>query len=80
MELRPEHTCPDCKEIVHVLCGKYDKTRETYMCGCVSKKNVNVEEINITTGEQLAMVSTITQSTTASEDAYKEIPRHYFIC
>ena len=57
MELRPEHTCPDCKKIVHILCGKYDKTKDAYVCGCVAKKNVDVEEINITAGEQLAMVS-----------------------
>ena len=80
MELRPEHTCPDCKKIVHILCGTFDKARDTYVCGCVRKGNVDVQEINITTGEQLAMVSTITQSTSAPEDAYKEIPRDYFIC
>ena len=67
MELRPEHTCPACNQIVHVLCGKFCKTRDKCVCGCVSNKTVAVKEININAGEQMAMVSTITQSTTASE-------------
>ena len=80
MELRPEHTCPDCNQIVHVLCGKFCKTRDKCVCGCVLHQSVAVKEININAGEQMAMVSTITQSTTASENNFKEIPRDYFIC
>ena len=76
----PEHSCPDCNQIVHILCGSFDKSRDKYVCGCIANDDVAVQEINITIGEQLAMVSTITQSTTASEDNYKEIPRDYFIC
>ena len=31
-QLRAEHTCPDCKEIVHVLCAIFDQERDTYVC------------------------------------------------
>ena len=34
-ELRPHHRCPDCLEIVHVLCGQFDETRDVYVCGCM---------------------------------------------
>ena len=33
-EVRPEHQCPDCRKIVHVLCGKYDEITDKYNCGC----------------------------------------------
>lgn len=78
MQLRPEHTCPDCGNIVHILCGKFDSKRDKYICGCINDNPVAVQEINITTGEQLAMVSTITQST--AEESFLEIPRDYFVC
>ena len=38
-----------------------------------------MKEIAISASEQLAMVSTITQSTNVSEAKYREIPRVYFI-
>ena len=79
MELRPEHSCPDCGKIVHVLCGSFDKTRDKYICGCLTKEDVTVKEIAISASEQLAMVSTITQTTNESEAKYREIPRDYFI-
>ena len=75
-ELRAEHKCPDCDNVVHVLCGVFDKERDKYVCGCKSKPS-HLTEIDVTANEQMAMVSTITQST--REDLYLEIPRDYFI-
>ena len=163
-ELRPHHRCPDCFEIVHVLCGQFDAARDVYVCGCMMQpqkegkmtvdNNDDVEqlcakpfegndqeiveqdeegsnepnkeqnddqekvstnyidlkvteidallsvkpimrreddevrdqakihepqaiEIDMTQGDHMALVSTITQSTT--DASYKEIPRDYFI-
>ena len=46
------------------------------MCG-ENKAPSHLSEIDMTVNEQMAMVSTITQST--HEDHYREIPRDYFI-
>ena len=37
----------------------------------------HLDEVDVTASEQMAMVSTITQST--HKDVYKEIPRDYFV-
>ena len=79
MELRPEHTCLDCKNIVHVLCGKFVPAIDKYVCGCVEHKALVLDEINIHSGDQLANVSTITHST-GGDETFQEIPRDYFIC
>ena len=78
MELQPEHTCPDCKYIVHVLFGTYDKSREKYVCGCAAKYSTSRMEVNIIADQvQMADVSTITQS--IADETYREIPIDYFI-
>ena len=39
MELRPEHTCPSCKLICHILCGVFDKATDKYICNnCVESQ------------------------------------------
>ena len=74
--MRAEHKCPDCDHVVHALCGVFDIDRDKYVCGCKTNTN-HLTEIDVTANEQMAMVSTITQST--REDLYLEIPRDYFI-
>ena len=76
LELRPEHKYPYCTNIVHVLCGTFDKERDTYTCGCVMWDSSKLTEIECSM-EGMALVSTITQST--SDSSYKEIPRDYFV-
>ena len=63
MELRPEHSCPDCKKIAHVLCGKFVPATDKYVCGCIKQEALVLDEINIHLGDQLDNVSTITHST-----------------
>ena len=75
-ELREEHKCPDCDSIVHVLCVVFDKEIDKYVCRCKTKPSY-LTEIDVTEDKQMAMVSTITQST--RDDLYLEIPREYFI-
>ena len=31
-ELRNEHKCPKCNQIVHILCGVFDNTTDKYVC------------------------------------------------
>ena len=76
-ELRPQHKCADCGNIVHALCGRYDEDRDKHICGC-KETQPKLKEVNVDKREQMALVSTITQSTTLDE-SYKEIPRDYFI-
>ena len=75
-ELCAEHKYPDCDPGVHALCGVFDKDRDKYVCGCKTNTS-HLMEIDVTANEQMAMVITITHSTT--EDHYKEIPRDFFI-
>ena len=75
-ELRAEHTCPNCNNIVHSMCGTFDDITMKYLCGC-NKGPRTITEIDVSVNEQMAQVSTITAST--EEDTYKEIPRDYFI-
>ena len=43
MELRPEHKCPVCGELVHALCGDFNKQLDKYVCKiCSLKFNQNV--------------------------------------
>ena len=80
LELRPQHSCPDCHKIVHPLCGEFDSLRDKYACGCIKQKaDMVLDEINIHSGDQLANVSTITHST-EEDESFREIPRDYFIC
>ena len=62
----------------HALCGVYDTDRDSYCCGYIEKQTLEVLEIDIEKREQMAMISTITQSTILDE-SYKEIPCDYFI-
>ena len=63
---------------MHVLCGVYDADRDTYICGCIVDKTLQVLEVDIKKREQIAMLLTITQSTILDE-SYKEILREYFV-
>ena len=56
----------------------YNTDRDLYVCGYVEYQTPQVLKVDIEEREQMAMVSTITQSTTLDE-SYKEIPRDYFI-
>ena len=76
LELRPEHKYPDCENIVQVLCGSFDKVRDTCICNCVMDDNSKLPGIECSR-EHMALVSTITQST--SDSPYKEISRDYVI-
>ena len=49
-ELRPHHRCPDCFEIVHVLCGQFDAARDVYVCGCMMQPQK--DEGKMTTKQQ----------------------------
>ena len=31
-QLIAEHTCPKCKQIVHILCGIFDPGTDSYIC------------------------------------------------
>ena len=73
-ELRPEHECPDCNQIVYVLCGVLDEVRDKYVCGC---RDVKMKEMIINSSQVIGIILTITQST--SNENYKEIPNYYFV-
>mgnify|MGYP005646113957 FL=1 len=46
-ELRPEHKCPGCKEIVHTLCGEFDETADCLYCKqCYPCPNVNAVDVD----------------------------------
>ena len=46
-ELRPEHKCPGCLEIVHTLCGEFDdKANRTYCKQCYPCPNINVVSVD----------------------------------
>ena len=39
MALLPQHTCPDCQAIVHVMCAKWDEALEQHVClPCMSRQ------------------------------------------
>ena len=46
-ELRPEHKCPGCTEIVHTLCGEFnEKANCTYCKQCYPCPNVNAVSVD----------------------------------
>ena len=49
-ELRAEHKCQDCGNVVHVLCGVLDKERNKYVCGCKTDTS-HLAEIDVTANE-----------------------------
>ena len=84
LELRPEHSCPDCLNIVHTLCGFFDEERDKYICGCKDKICLKDPEDKIclkdvTTHDNNCLISTITASTTSSSSNYTIISKEYFI-
>ena len=79
MEIRPQHSWPDYKKIVHPLCGKFVPATDKYVCSYIKEKALVLDEINIHSGNQLANMSAITHST-GRDDSFREIPRDYFIC
>ena len=76
-ELHPQHKCADCTNTVQALCGRYNEDCDKHICGC-KENQPKVKEVNVDKREQMALVSTITQSTTLDE-SYKEIQHNYFI-
>ena len=84
LELRPEHSCPDCHKIVHTLCGFFDEERDKYICGCKDEICLKDPEDKIclkdvTTHDNNCLISTITASTTSSSSNYTIISKEYFI-
>ena len=48
LQLRPEHTCPVCKKIVHALCGEYNGRTDKHICFKYSKQDDEVSQKTIT--------------------------------
>ena len=63
---------------MHVLCGRNDKDRDTYLCRCIDDKTPQVQEVNIEKKVQMTLVLTITQGTTIIEN-YRETPHDYIV-
>ena len=67
----------DCKIFVHVPYGSFNEKRDKHIRGCFLQDNEKLAEIEYSSKEHISLVSTITQSTSASSQ--QEIPRNYFI-
>ena len=49
LELRAEHTCPKCNQIVHTLCGEFDELTDKYVCkSCCESSKMTTEEAKAT--------------------------------
>ena len=43
MQLCPEHTCPKCNQIVHILCGVFDTNTDKFVCNrCYEHSKLSV--------------------------------------
>ena len=73
LELRPEHTCPDCHKIVHTLCGSFDEQRDKHICGF--KDNISLKKV--TAHDNNCLISTITASTIDLSSNYTIISKEY---
>ena len=51
MELIPEHTCPICKKIVHILCADFDMLTDKYVCKPCSNSWLSSTATEIPIGE-----------------------------
>ena len=58
LELRPEHKCPICKQIVHTLCGVFNTQLDKYVC--VECNNTNTEKVNAANALPAINVATAT--------------------
>jgi len=76
LELRVEHKCPKCFQIVHPLCGKFDTKTDKYHCpGCIDSEKpttnlqcVFIDKDNHEFQREANLVTNITKETTETTE------------
>jgi hypothetical protein len=45
--VKPQHTCPRCGQVVHVLCGRFDFELDKYVCNVDCRKMPSIHQTSI---------------------------------